>query len=254
MPPTTLVTGAARGLGAAIARQLGTRGHHVIVNYRTGAADAAEIVRDIEATGGSASSARADVTDPPAVDELVTWILATHGRIDTVVVNANTAPPPFAALTELSWAAFAAKVTGELAGAFHITKRVLAPMRAQGAGRIIYIGSTAADYVGEGRLAHGTAKSALATFARHVAAENARDGVSVLVVAPGAVRTPATAEVLTSERGAVLARESVLGRVLEPEDVAAAVALAADPALSAATGTTLRVDGGWSVLVGGPAS
>ncbi|MET9825414.1 MULTISPECIES: SDR family oxidoreductase [unclassified Streptomyces] len=254
MSPTTLITGAARGLGAAIARHLGTRGHHLIVNYRTGAADAAEVVRDIEATGGSASSARADVTDPTAVDELVTGILATHGRIDTVVVNANTAPPPFTALADLSWAAFAAKVTGELAGAFHITKRVLAPMRAQGAGRIIYIGSTAADYVGEGRLAHGTAKSALATFARHVAAESARDGVSVLVVAPGAVRTPATAKVLTGERGAALARESVLGRVLEPEDVAAAVALAADPALRPATGTTLRVDGGWSVLVGGPAS
>ncbi|NUH38759.1 SDR family oxidoreductase [Streptomyces samsunensis] len=254
MPPTTLVTGAARGLGAAIARQFGTRGHHVIVNYRTGAADAADIVRDIEATGGSASSARADVTDPLAVDQMVTGILATHGRIDTVVVNANTAPPPFAALADLSWTAFASKVTGELAGAFHLTKRVLEPMRAQGAGRIVYIGSTAADYVGEGRLAHGTAKSALATFARHVAAENARDGVSVLVVAPGAVRTPATAEVLTGERGAVLARESVLGRMLEPEDVAAAVALAADPALRAATGTTLRIDGGWSVLVGGPSS
>ncbi|MGW1469536.1 SDR family oxidoreductase [Streptomyces sp. NPDC002308] len=254
MPPTTLVTGAGRGLGAAVARHLGMTGHHVIVNYRTGAADAAKIVRGIEATGGCASSAKADVTDPTAVDELVTGILAAHGRIDTVVVNANTAPPPFAALADLKWEAFAAEVTGELAGAFHITKRVLTPMRAQRAGRIIYIGSTAADYVGEGRLAHGTAKSALATFARHVAAESARDGVSVLVVAPGAVRTPATAEVLAGERGTVLAHESVLGRVLEPEDVAAAVALAADPALRAATGTTLRVDGGWSVLVGGPAS
>ncbi|WP_372666377.1 SDR family oxidoreductase [Amycolatopsis kentuckyensis] len=248
--PTTLVTGASRGLGAAIARGLGTRGHHVLVNYRTDAAGAAGVVREIEAAGGTASSAQADVTDPAAVDALVAGI----GRIDVLVVNANTAPPPFASLAEMSWAAFAAKVTGELAGAFHITRRVLEPMRAQGHGRIVYIGSTAADYVGAGRLAHGTAKSALATFARHVAAECAHDGVSVLVVAPGAVRTPATAEVLDSDRGAVLARESVLGRVLEPDDVAAAVALAADPALHAATGTTLRVDGGWGVLVGGPAS
>ncbi|ROQ67013.1 3-oxoacyl-[acyl-carrier protein] reductase [Streptomyces sp. 840.1] len=253
MKPTALVTGAARGLGAAIARQLATRGHHVIVNYRTGEAEAAELVRSIESTGGSASSAGADVTDPAAVDALVTGILAAHGRIDTVVAAANTAPPPFAALSDLSWADFAAKVTDELAGAFHVTKRVLGPMRAQGAGRIIYLGSTAADYAGDGRLAHGTAKSALATFARHVAAESARHGVSVLVVAPGAVRTPATAELLTDERVALLGRESVLGRMLEPDDVAAAVALAADPVLAVATGTTLRVDGGWSVLVGGPA-
>jgi 3-oxoacyl-[acyl-carrier protein] reductase len=252
--PTTLITGAARGLGAAIARRLGAQGHHVIINYRTSSAAADEVVRDVEGAGGTASSARADVTDVAAVDSLVTGILAEHGRIDTVIVNANTAPPPFAPLAELSWSAFAAKVTGELAGAFHITKRVLEPLRAQGDGRLIYIGSTAADYVGEGRLAHGTAKSALTTFARHVAAECARDGVSVLVVAPGAVRTTATADVLAGARGAALARESVLGRVLEPEDVAAAVALAADPALRPATGTVLRVDGGWSVLVGGPTS
>ncbi|NBH08487.1 SDR family NAD(P)-dependent oxidoreductase, partial [Amycolatopsis sp. SID8362] len=198
--PTALVTGAARGLGAAIARRLGAQGHHVIVNYRANAARAAEVVREIKVAGGTASSAQADVTDPAAVDTLVAGI----GRLDTVVVNANTAPPPFASLAELSWTAFAAKVTGELAGAFHITQRVLEPMRAQGGGRIIYIGSTAADYVGQGRLAHGTAKSALATFARHVAAESARDGVSVLVVAPGAVRTPATEGVLDGERGAVI--------------------------------------------------
>ncbi|MFE6886685.1 SDR family oxidoreductase [Streptomyces sp. NPDC057694] len=253
-PPPALVTGAARGLGAAIARELASRGHHVIVNYRSAASRAADVVRDIEAAGGSASSARADVTDPSAVDELVAGILATHGRIDTVVVNANTASPPFADLADLSWADFEAKVTGELAGAFHITKRVLEPMRARGAGRIVYIGSTAADYVGDGRLAHGTAKSALATFARHVASEGARHGVSVLIVAPGAVRTPETEEMLEGARGVALARESVLGRVLEPEDVAAAVALAVDPALRPATGTTLRVDGGWSVLAGGPTS
>ncbi|EMD29291.1 SDR family oxidoreductase [Amycolatopsis azurea] len=254
MPTTTIVTGAARGLGAAIARHLGARGHHVIVNYRTDSDGAAGVVEDIEAAGGAASSARADVTDPAAVEALIAGVLARHGRIDTVVVNANTAPPPFAPLISLSWNDFAAKMTGELAGAFHITKRVLEPMRAQGDGRLVYIGSTAADYVGEGRLAHGTAKSALATFARHVAAESGRDGVCALVVAPGAVRTPATAGLLDGDRGEVLARESVLGRILEPEDVAAAVALAADPALRPATGTVLRVDGGWSVLVGGPAS
>jgi 3-oxoacyl-[acyl-carrier protein] reductase len=167
-------------------------------------------VRDVEAAGGSASSAQADV------DDMVTGTLATHGRIDTVVVNAHTAPPPFAAPADLSWKSFAAEVTGELAGAFHITKRVLGPMRARGAGRIIYIGSTPADYVGGGRLAHGTAKSAPATFARHVATESARDGVGVLIVAPGAVRTPASAEVLAGEGGAAFTRESLPGRVLEP--------------------------------------
>jgi 3-oxoacyl-[acyl-carrier protein] reductase len=249
---TTVVTGAGRGLGAAIARELGGRGHHVIVNYRNDSVSAERVVRDIESAGGTAVSARADVTDPAAVDALVSRVLAARGRIDTVVVNANTAQPPFAALAELTWSAFSAKVMGELAGAFHITKRVLDVMRGQGGGRLVYLGSTAADYVGGGRLAHGTAKSALATFARHVAAEGARDGISVLTVAPGAVRTEATEGLIGEDRAALLAEQSVLGRMLEPADVAAAVALAVDPALRPATGSIIRVDGGWSVLVGGP--
>jgi 3-oxoacyl-[acyl-carrier protein] reductase len=254
VPTTTLVTGAGRGLGAAIARELGGRGQHVIVNYHRDATSAGRVVADIEAAGGGATAVRADVTDPAAVDAMVSGVLAEHGRLDAVVVNANTAPPPFAELADLSWAAFSAKVTGELAGAFHITKRVLVAMRTQGGGRIVYLGSTAADYVGGGRLAHGTAKSALATFARHVAAESARDGVGVLTVAPGAVLSESTAGPLDADRAAVLARQSVLGRVLEPHDVAAAVALCLDPALRAATGAVLRLDGGWSVLVGGPTS
>ncbi|WP_154814803.1 SDR family oxidoreductase [Actinophytocola xinjiangensis] len=254
MSPTTIVTGAGRGVGAAVARALGARGHHVIVNYRTGAADADAVVREVRAAGGSATAAGADVTDPGEVDRLIAGVLAERGRLDTLVVNANTVPPPFAALADLPWETFAAKVDGELAGAFHVTRRALEPMREQRRGRIVYLGSTAADYVGGGRLAHGTAKSALATFARHVAAESARDGISVLTVTPGAVRSPATTALLTGERADALARESVLRRMVEPDDVAAVVALATDPALAAATGSTLRVDGGWSVLVGGPTS
>lgn len=252
MAMTALVTGAGRGLGAAIARELATRDHHVIVNYRRDHVSAARVVSDIRSAGGAATAALADVTDPLAVDGLARKVLAERGRIDSVIVNANTAPPPFAALADLTWSAFADKVIGELAGAFHITKRVLDVMRDQGTGRLVYIGSTAADYVGDGRLAHGTAKSALTTFARHVAAESARDGVSVLTVAPGAVHTEETANVLDEERTSLLERNSVLGRMLEPEDIAATVALAVDPALRTATGSVIRVDSGWSVLVGGP--
>ncbi|MCK9920705.1 SDR family oxidoreductase [Frankia sp. AgPm24] len=249
---TAIVTGASRGIGAAIAAELARRGWHVIVNYRRDAAAAASVVTAISDAGGSATAIAADVTDQDAVTALVAAVKADRGRIDALVVNANTAPPPFASLAELAWSDFAAKVTGELAGAFHITRQAVEVMRAQGAGRLVFIGSTAADYVGGGRLAHGTAKAALATFARHVAAETARDGISVLTVAPGAVRTDATAAVLDAAREKVLTDNSVLHRVLEPADVAAAVGLALDPALHPATGTVLRLDAGWSVLAGGP--
>ncbi|MCM3882364.1 SDR family NAD(P)-dependent oxidoreductase [Frankia sp. R82] len=250
--PTAIVTGASRGIGAAIAPELARRGYHVIVNYRRDSAAAAGVVAEIRQAGGSATALAADVTDADAVAEMIEAVVADRGRIDALVVNANTAPPPFAPLAELSWPAFAAKVTNELAGAFHITQQAVAAMRSQGAGRLVFLGSTVADYVGGGRLAHGTAKAALATFARHVAAETARDGISVLTVAPGAVRTEATAAVLDPAREKILAENSVLHRVLEPTDVAVAVGLALDLALRPATGSVLRVDAGWSVLVGGP--
>jgi 3-oxoacyl-[acyl-carrier protein] reductase len=251
---TAVVTGGGRGIGAAIARELGARGHHVVINYRSDAATAATVAAAIRRDGGAATTAAADVTDPDAVDRLVTEVVAARGRIDALVVNANAGVPPFAPLDELEWDALAGKVTSELAAAFHITKRVLPVMRAQQAGRLIYIGSTAADYVGGGRLAHGTAKAALATFARHVAAETARDGIGVITIAPGAVRTEATAAVLDAEREHLLGTNSVLRRMLEPADVAAAVGVALDPALRPATGSTLRIDAGWSVLMGGPSA
>jgi 3-oxoacyl-[acyl-carrier protein] reductase len=245
-----LVTGGGRGLGAAVATALAGRGQRVVVNYRADHDSARRVVDAITRSGGYATAAQADVTDEEETERLVAGVIADHGRLDVLVVNANTAPPPFAPLAELSWAAFAEKVTNELAGAFHVTKQALRHMTS--GGRIVFVGSTAADYVGGGRLAHGVAKNALAVFARHVAAESARDGITVLTVAPGAVRTDATDSLLTGDRAAQLAEQSVLGRVLVPEDVAAAVAIAAGDELRAATGSTIRLDGGWSVLVGGP--
>jgi 3-oxoacyl-[acyl-carrier protein] reductase len=251
---TVLVTGAGRGIGAAIAGAVATRGHHVIVNYRTDADAAEQVVAGLVGRGGSAQAMRADVTDPGQVDALVSRIVTEHGGVDAVVLNANTAPPPLAPLADIGWEAFSCKVLGELAGAFHLIARVLPEMRERGGGRIVFVGSTAADYVGGGRVAHGTAKAALATFARHVATESARDGIAVLTVAPGAVRTPAVEALLDEDLLGKLGADSVLGRMLEPADVGAAVALVLDPALRPATGSTVRLDGGWSVLVGGPSA
>ena len=251
---TVLVTGAGKGIGAAIAAAVAARGQDVVVNYRSDAEAAGSVVAGIVDRGGSAQAVQADVTDPGQVDAMVSRVLTERGGLDAVVLNANTAPPPIASLAEVGWEAFSAKVLGELAGAFHLVTRVLPEMRERGGGRLVFVGSTAADYVGGGRVAHGTAKAALATFARHVAAESARDGVAVLTVAPGAVRTPAVESLLGENGVGRLGADSVLGRMLEPADVGAAVALALDPAMHPATGTTVRLDGGWSVLVGGPSA
>jgi 3-oxoacyl-[acyl-carrier protein] reductase len=254
LPPVALITGASRGIGAATARELGRRGYHVIVNYRSNADAARSIVGEITSSGGTATSVSADVCDPEQVQAMIDTVVADHARIDVLVCNANTVQPPFDALASLTWKDFIGKVTGELAAAFFITQRVLEVMRRQNGGQIVYISSTAADYVGPGRMSQSTAKSALNTFSRHVAAEAAPHRITVNTVAPGAVRTEATAGILTGEREKYLRDNSVLARLTEPEDVAAVIGLIVNQGMGAVTGAMVRVDAGFGVLAGGPSS
>lgn len=243
MRQVALVTGASRGIGAATARELAARGRHVIVNYRSDAAAARAVVKDIEAAGGTARAVQADVCELAQVAEL----LAACERLDVLVCNANIRPP-FAPLSAMSWEEFSGKVTGELAAVFHVTKRALDVMREQGSGRIVYVSSIAADLVLPMAIAHSTAKAALNVFAEYVAAEAGRHGITVNVVAPGLVRTDATAGVRTPELESALGERSVLGRVLEPEDVAEVIAALTDDAFRAVAGEYVRVDGGHRVL------
>ncbi|MBB5782415.1 SDR family oxidoreductase [Nonomuraea jabiensis] len=240
-----LVTGAGRGIGAATAQELGRRGFHVIVNYRADTSAATSVVDQIQAAGGTAQALRADVRDPGQVAELV----EACPRVDALVCNANIAPP-FGPLARMQWEDFEGKVTGELAGVFHLTQRALDRMREQGNGRIVYVSSLSAESVRQGAIAHATAKAALNTFALHVAAEAGAWGISVNIVAPGAVRTEASAMMRTPEIEAALGRRSILGRMLEPRDVAAVIGSVLDGGFDAVTGACIPVDAGYRVLSG----
>lgn len=240
-----LITGAGRGIGAATAHELGRRGFHVIVNYRADTSAATSVVKQIQAAGGTAQAVQADVRDPGQVAELV----EACARVDALVCNANI-PPPFGPLARMSWEDFAGKVTGELAGVFHITQRALDRMREQGDGRIVYVSSLSAELVRPGAVAHATAKAALNTFAQHVAAEAGAWGIRVNIVAPGAVRTEASAMMRTPETEAALGRRSVLGRMLDPQDVAAVIGSILDGGFDAVTGARIPVDAGYRVLSG----
>lgn len=245
MEKIALITGAGRGIGAATAQELGRRGFHVIVNYRADESAAASVVKQIEAAGGVARAVQADVCDPDQVAALVEGC----ARVDALVCNANISPP-FAPLATMSWEDFAGKVTGELAAVFHITQRVLERMREQGNGRIVYLSSVSAELVRPGTIAHATAKAALNTFAQHVAAEAGAWGIAVNTVAPAAVRTEGSAAMLTPEVEESLGRRSVLGRMLDPQDVAAVVGSILDGGFDAVAGVTIPVDAGQRVLSG----
>lgn len=242
-----LVSGASRGIGAAAARALGRRGTHVVVNYRTNDEAAKDVVRAIEAAGGSAEPARCDVCDEQQVTALVDAIRRDHGHVDVLVCNANTVHPPFERVATIPWEKFARKITGELAGAFFLTQQVLPLMRARRAGRIVYVSSVDADMVGVDA-AHSVAKGALNIFSRHIASEAAQYGVTVNAVAPGGVHTDANAEFMTDDVQHYLSKRSVFNRVLEPDDLGRLIALVADGGFGAATGQIIRADGGLDVL------
>ncbi|MFD4028806.1 SDR family oxidoreductase [Streptomyces sp. NPDC058576] len=242
-----LISGAGRGIGAATAREFGRRGYHVIVNFRSDADAAKNVVAAIEDEGGSAQAARADVCDGDQVAALIEGVREEHGRIDVLVCNANTVNPSFVPLAKLSWDDSAEKINGELSGVFFLSQRILAVMREQRAGRIVFISSTAADSIGMA-VAHSTAKAALNTFSRHVAGIGAQYGVTVNTLAFGAVRTESSGQGFSEGLQTYLTDRSVIDRLVEPEDAARAVALLADDDFGAVAGQLIRLDGGYDIL------
>ncbi|MGV9929592.1 SDR family oxidoreductase [Streptomyces olivaceoviridis] len=243
--PTALVTGGSRGIGAATSRELAARGYRVAVNYFSNREAADQVVKRIEADGGEAFAVRADVYDPRQAAELLERS-AVDGRLDVLVCNAGArfTPTP---LPNLSWDDFHAKVTNELASVYTLTQRALAVMGARGGGRIVYVSSAVAEGPpAVGMAAHGTAKAALNTFARFVAYEAGPLGINVNVVAPGFVRTEASAG-LPVEFQQRLVEHTPLGRVAEPEDVARAIAMLVGAEAGFITGSVVTVDGGHGV-------
>ncbi|HEX2312906.1 MAG TPA: SDR family oxidoreductase [Thermomonospora sp.] len=242
-----LVSGAGRGIGAGVARVLGRLGYQVIVNYLQDAEAAGGVVKRIEAEGGTARPVQADVRDEDQVAHLVGQVVADHGGVDVLVCNANTASPTFEPLSALPWSTFAHKLTSELAGAFFLTREVVAVMRRQRSGRIVYVSSTAAD-ASAGSIAHSSAKAALNAFSRHVAADAGRFGIAVNTVAPGFVLTEASEQAMTPGLREYLEARSLLHRLLEPEDVGRVIAQLVDDRFTATTGQLITVDGGMDVL------
>jgi 3-oxoacyl-[acyl-carrier protein] reductase len=238
---TALVTGSGRGIGAATARELGRRGFHVVVNYRSVKASADRVVRDIENAGATATAVGADVTDATQAAELV----GACGRLDALVCNANI-QPSFEPLAQLGWDVFIGSVAAELAAAFHVTKAAL-PRLGRGS-HVVYVSSVAADTFSTGGAVLSTKKAALDAFARQVAAEAGPEGIAVNIVAPGAVRTDASAAVLTPEVIAERASRSVLGRILEPTDVGALVGALAAGELPGLAGVRVPIDGGYRLM------
>ncbi len=239
---TALVTGASRGLGAAIAVELAASGVRVAVNYFNNGASAERLCSQIESSGGRAAPFRADVRDDSDVAELVRQVEARLGPIDIVVANA-TGPQPFLSIEEQTWRAHLDQLEFFVKSPLLLLHAVLPGMKQRGFGRIINIGSEVVD-LGNPRFAHYVAaKAAQLGLTRSWARELATDGITVNLVAPGWIPTERHADA-TQEEFEVYLATLPTQRMGVPIDVAKAVAFLASDGAGFITGQSLAVNGG----------
>ncbi|MFD4764311.1 SDR family NAD(P)-dependent oxidoreductase [Streptomyces sp. NPDC058439] len=237
-----LITGASRGIGAAVARLLASRGMRVVVNYRSSRDEAEDVVASIRSAGGRAMAVQADVRDESAVLGMAEQVRAAMGEVEVLVHSALT-PYAIKSFDEISWDELGGKLEQEMRAAFLMTKAVVPGMTTRGYGRIVYLGAVLSRRPQDGMIALGTSKAALSSFARYVAQELGPRGITVNVVAPGPVESLLHAD-LDQEQQQLQAAQTVLGRLASSDDVARAVAFYAGDDSGFITGTTAPVNGG----------
>ena len=237
-----LVTGASGDIGGAIARRLGAAGAHVVVTY-VGAADAAATtVRDIEASGGSANAVQLDQRSPASIDACVRQVAETHKRLDILVNNAAwNIGIPFPNLDALTPEIWDRVLETNLRAPFLLARAAAKLLKADGGGHIVNISSAGGISPGSSSIAYSSSKAGLNHLTRCLAVAMAPD-VQVNCVAPGLVENTRMAQRLPEAVARGARQQAVLGRVGQPEDIAAQVLTFVTS--RSITGQTVVIDGG----------
>ncbi len=242
-----MVTGAARGIGAAIARRLSADGCTVaLCDLDRSGADA--LARELAAGGARAEGFELDVASGASVSACVAQIEASLGPLGVLVNNAGI--DVIALFLETDEAIWERLWSVNLKGVLHTCKAVLPGMVARGRGRIVNLASDAGRVGSSGEAVYSATKGGVIAFTKTLAREMARHGITANCVSPGPTDTALLAQVGAYDPKllAGLARAIPLGRVAQPEDVAAAVAFLASDAASYITGQTLSVSGGLTMV------
>ncbi|ANU19676.1 3-oxoacyl-[acyl-carrier-protein] reductase [Planococcus plakortidis] len=238
---TAIVTGASRGIGAAIARRFAEEGANIVVNYSGSQEKAEAVVAEIEQAGGKAVAVKANVADAEAVKALADVAMKEFGSIDILVNNAGiTRDNLMMRMKEDEWDDV---INTNLKGVFLCTKAVTRQMMKQRAGRIVNIASIVGVMGNAGQANYVAAKAGVIGLTKTTARELASRGITANAVAPGFITTDMTEKLGDDVQSSMLA-QIPLARFGAPEDVAnAALYLASDEA-SYVTGQTLHLDGG----------
>ena len=242
---TAIVTGAATGIGKAIAHRFGASGANVVVDHITGQREAAEaICADVRAAGGEADAFEADVSSEADADALVRHAVERFGALDVLVNNAGIEKAqPFVDTPVADWERI---IRVNLLGAFLCARAAARAMIAAGrGGRIVNVSSVHEDLAMPNNAPYAASKGGIRMLMRTIALELAPHGITVNDVAPGAIATPINQDVRTdSDKRDQLLEEIPLGRVGQPEEIAALCAYLASNAAAYVTGATLVIDGG----------
>ncbi|MDA8125207.1 MAG: 3-oxoacyl-ACP reductase FabG [Deltaproteobacteria bacterium] len=233
-----IVTGGSRGIGRAVAVELAAQGCDIVITYKANDEAAAETLRLVREAGGQGEALKFDVGDPSAAEEKLNELLGRLERVDVLVNNAGiTADGLFLMMPRKDWDAV---LDTSLGGFYNMTKPVLRKMLRKKQGSIVSMASVSALVGNRGQANYAAAKAGLIAASRALAAEVARLGIRVNVVAPGLIATDMAANAPVEH----IKQMIPMGRVGAPEEVAKVVRFLCSDDASYITGQVLSVNGG----------
>jgi len=237
----SLVTGASRGIGAAIAISLANAGSEVLINYRSEHNAADEVVNAIKNAGGIAQKCKFDVTNALEVTSEVDRVTAELGRIDILVNNAGiNRDRTFLKMSGEDWEQV---INTNLTGVFNVTKAALPHMLSQGWGRIVNISSIIGIMGNIGQSNYAASKAGILGFSRSIAKELASKGITVNVIAPGFTSTSMVNSLSETVKDSLITRIP-LKRFATPREVGDLVAFVCSPRADYITGEVFSISGG----------